>query len=220
MQALNRDVPTWLQHAKSGQLKLPRFQRFEAWGHNEVANLLEVVLRGLPIGAALILEVGNIEEFESRLISGVGNPTERCTEHLLDGQQRLTALWKSLHDLYEDRTYLVYFDNDEEHDGREVPRVAGIARWDRDGRRFPLWVDDPRSVYERGYFPLRLLKPGETAAEIRDWCDAAAKSDVQRSREIEDQVRPLREKISPSTCLTSPCQPELLRISLLMFSSR
>ena len=196
VQALNRDLPAWFQRANSGQLKLPRFQRFEAWGHNEVANLLEVVLRGLPIGAALILEVGNNEEFESRLISGVDNSRERCTEHLLDGQQRLTALWKSLHDLYEDRTYLVYLDNDEEHDGREVPKVDAIARWHhRDGRRFPLWVDEPKAIYDREYFPLRLLRPGETAAEIQAWCDAAAEGDLERSREIERQVRPLREQI-------------------------
>ena len=196
VQALNRNLPAWFQHAKCGQLKLPRFQRFEAWGHNEVANLLEVVLRGLPIGVALILHVGDNESFESRLISGVDSPTERCTEHLLDGQQRLTALWKSLHDLYDDRTYLVYLDNDQENDGRKVPRVHAIARWDRDGRRYPLWVDDSKSVYDREYFPLRLLKPGETAKEIRDWCDAAAEGDVTRSREIEDQVLPLREKNS------------------------
>ena len=213
VQALNRNIPDWFQHAKSGQLKLPRFQRFEAWGHNEVANLLEVVLRGLPIGAALILEVGNIEEFESRLISGVDRSTERCTEHLLDGQQRLTALWKSLHDLYEDRTYLVYLDNDEEHDGREVPRVDGIARWHRNGRRFPLWVDEPSAVYERGYFPLRLLRPGETAAEIQDWCDTAARGDLQQSREIERQVRPLRERIltfnMPYLALTAGTPPDV-----------
>ena len=197
VQALNRNVPAWFQRANSGQLKLPRFQRFEAWGHNEVANLLEVVLRGLPIGAALILEVGNKEEFESRLISGVVNSRERCTEHLLDGQQRLTALWKSLHDLYEDRTYLVYLDNDEEHDGRQVPRVDAIARWHgRDGRRFPLWVDDPRAIYDRGYFPLRLLRPGETVPEIQTWCDKAAEEgNFQRSRDIEHRVRSLREQI-------------------------
>ena len=118
-----------------------------------------------------------------------------ATEHLLDGQQRLTALWKSLHDLYEDRTYLVCFEADEEHDGRMVPRVHGLARWERNGLRYPIWVDNPKSVFERKYFPLRLLKPGETATEIRDWCDAAAEENIQKSRKIEDQVRPLREKI-------------------------
>ena len=195
MQALNRDLPTWFQYAKSGQLRLPRFQRFEAWGHNEVANLLEVILRGLPVGAALILNVGDEEQFESRPISGVDDVGPRCTEHLLDGQQRLTALWKSLHDLYEDRTYLVYFEADEEHDGRMVPRVHGIARWERNGLRYPIWTDNPKSVFEREYFPLRLLRPGETATEIQNWCDAAADNDLLKSREIESQVRPLREKI-------------------------
>ena len=41
VQALNRNLPDRFQHATSGQLKLPRFQRFEAWGDNEAANLLE-----------------------------------------------------------------------------------------------------------------------------------------------------------------------------------
>ena len=31
---------------------------------------------------------------------------EKVNEQLLDGQQRLTALWRSLRDKYEDRTYL------------------------------------------------------------------------------------------------------------------
>ena len=35
VQALNRNLPAWFQHAKSGQLKLPRFQRFEAWGKHQ-----------------------------------------------------------------------------------------------------------------------------------------------------------------------------------------
>ena len=40
VQALNRSLPDWFQHATSGQLKLPRFQRFGAWGHNEAAICL------------------------------------------------------------------------------------------------------------------------------------------------------------------------------------
>ena len=113
---------------------------------------------------------------------------------LLDGQQRLTALWKSLNDLYTDRTYLVYYE--EGDDRRKVPRVHGLARWRHDGRRYPIWVDDPPSVRDRGYFPLRLLRPGEVAfAEIRAWCDAAARDDIQRSRDIEDEIFPLRDRI-------------------------
>jgi hypothetical protein len=104
MQAQNRLLPEWFNRIQTGQIKLPRFQRYEAWGAAEVASLLEAVLRELPAGAALILEVGDSERFVSRSMEGAPPPSERVNEHLLDGQQRLTALWRSLNDLFEDRT--------------------------------------------------------------------------------------------------------------------
>jgi hypothetical protein len=110
MEARNRHLPEWFNRIRTGQLRLPRFQRHEAWSHSDVSGLLTTVLRGLPSGATLILEVGGEEPFISRPIVGAPVSTERVTEHLLDGQQRLTALWRSLNDHYEDRTYLVYFD--------------------------------------------------------------------------------------------------------------
>ena len=105
MEARNRRLPDWLGRVRTGQLKLPRFQRFESWAHSEVETLLDSVLRGRPVGAALVLAVGEREPFVSRTIEGATSPTERTTEHLLDGQQRLTALWKVLNDGYENRTY-------------------------------------------------------------------------------------------------------------------
>jgi len=112
MEARNRALPEWLNRVTSGQIRLPRFQRDEAWGHERVAKLLQTVLRGLPAGATLVLAVGDKEPFVSRPIVGVPNPTERATEHLLDGQQRLTALWRSFSDNYEDRTYFVKFESE------------------------------------------------------------------------------------------------------------
>ena len=41
----------------------PTFSATEAWSHSEVAGLVETVLRGLPSGATLILEVGDHEPF-------------------------------------------------------------------------------------------------------------------------------------------------------------
>ena len=109
---------------------------------------------------------------------------------------------------------LVYFEADEEHDGRMVPRVHGIARWERNGVRYPIWTDQPKSVFDREYFPLRLLRPGETAREIQDWCDAAAEKDLVKSREIESQVRPLREKIltfnMPYLALPAETPPDIV----------
>lgn len=137
MQAQNRLLPEWFNRIRTGQIRLPRFQRYEAWGAAEVASLLEAVLRALPAGAALILDVGDVEKFISRSMEGAPAPSERVNEHLLDGQQRLTALWKSLNDLYDDRTYFAYFDEDEET-GTEIIRIHGQARWLNQGRKFPL----------------------------------------------------------------------------------
>ena len=58
IEARNRPLHDWLRRVQTGQLVLPRFQRFESWGHGEVETLLDSVLRGRPIGAALVLDVG------------------------------------------------------------------------------------------------------------------------------------------------------------------
>ena len=171
MEARNRSLERWFPRVETGQVLLPRFQRHEAWTHKEVGALLESVLRELPTGAALTLAVGDEELFFSRPIVGAPKPTERVTEHLLDGQQRLTALWRSLHDDYPDRTYLVGRQTDEE--GEEQLVVKGEPRYDRKGQRFPLWVDDPAQCWSRGWIPVRLLNPQTAEDEIDDWLDAA-----------------------------------------------
>jgi hypothetical protein len=196
MKAENRLVPEWFELIREGQVRLPRFQRYEVWGHGEITSLMESVFRGLPSGATLVLQVGKKEPFVSRQITGAPDPTKRCLEHLLDGQQRLTALWKSLHDLYEDRTYFVYFKADEEHDGKEIPWVYGQARWWKDGTQFPIWCDDPREVFKRRYLPVSLMNPAESAfQEIRQWCDTATENNKRASRDLEESILNVRQRV-------------------------
>ena len=59
MEANNRTLPDWLTRIRTRQIMLPRFQRFEAWTHTTVTAVLNNVLRELPIGALLILVVGD-----------------------------------------------------------------------------------------------------------------------------------------------------------------
>ncbi len=194
--ARNRTLPEWFNRMRSGQIKLPRFQRYEAWGHNEIASLLEAVLRGLPAGAALVLEIGDREPFISRTMVGAPAPTERPNEHLLDGQQRLTAVWRSFHDLYPDRTYLVRLEDDVDHEGEQIWTVLGQARWHKKDRLYPLWVDDPSELRERDLIPLRLLQPGDVMSMIREWCDRATNDDVHASRDLESQILELRTRVA------------------------
>lgn len=176
MEARNRNLSDWFVRIKSGQVLLPRFQRHEAWGHKEVSSLLESVLDGLPTGALLVLEVGDEEPFVARPLVGAPQPTERVNEHLLDGQQRLTALWRSLHDDYDDRVYLIDVNGDQDADDEStVVRSESIRH--KNEQRYPLWLDEPEECFRRGLIPLRLCRPEAPSDEIRGWAESAAGSD-------------------------------------------
>jgi len=192
--AHDRFLPEWFNRIRSRQITLPRFQRFEAWGHSEVSDLLTTVLRGLPAGAALILEVGDEEKFRSRTMIDAPDSGERVTEQLLDGQQRLTALWRSLNDTYPDRTYLVQFEQDPS-DSQRLPRVYGQARWMKNGRRYPLWVDDPAECWKRETIPIRLLRPDDIFSDIRQWTRMAVADDYEQRDKLYDQIISLRDRV-------------------------
>lgn len=179
MHAHDRFLPDWFNRIRSRQLTLPRFQRFIAWGHGEISGLLTTVLRGLPSGAALILEVGDEEKFVSRTMADAPESGGKVTEQLLDGQQRLTALWRSLNDKYLDRTYLVGFEEDPHDSNKQLPVVHGLARWEKNGARYPLWIDSPRECWDRRLVPLSLLRPEDIKDEIDAWIEAAMPEDEQ-----------------------------------------
>jgi uncharacterized protein with ParB-like and HNH nuclease domain len=67
--ALNKELAQWYQEIFSGQIKLPRFQRYEAWDKGRIISFLNTVINNLPIGVALILDVAGTEKFVSRFIS-------------------------------------------------------------------------------------------------------------------------------------------------------
>jgi len=196
MEAQNRLLPQWFERIRTGQLRLPRFQRFEAWGPREISDLVETVLRGLPAGATLILQVGDEEKFISRPMVGAPDPSQSVNEHLLDGQQRLTALWRSLNDLYETRTYFVYEEADEEHEDQVVPRIHAQARWKRNGGFYPLWADQPAEIHARELIPLRLLRPGDMTREISRWCSEAAQSDHEATVDLMENILRLRDSVT------------------------
>ena len=122
MEARNRKLADWHGKILRGEIKLPRFQRFEAWDRARICSLIETVIRNLPLGITLILEVGDEEKFVSRFLETSPEGDGRVHEHLLDGQQRLTALWRAFHNNYEWETYFIYlkefdkYDNDEDRE--------------------------------------------------------------------------------------------------------
>jgi hypothetical protein len=126
MEARNRKIEDWYGKIKRGEIKLPRFQRFEAWDRHRICSLIEMVIHNLPLGITLVLEIGDNEKFISRFLETAPDHNGRVYEHLLDGQQRLTALWRSFHNNYPLETYFVYIEQFDDYPGDETREDLSI----------------------------------------------------------------------------------------------
>jgi hypothetical protein len=196
MQAFNRNLEGWFDKIRSGQLRLPRFQRHEAWERGNIVAVLDSVVRDLPIGSALIMEMGDSEAFVSRPLEGAPSPTERCTEHLLDGQQRLTALWKAFNGIYEDAAFFIDMKAAAATERDGSSRIVSVSRWpSTDGGWLPRWINDPLSVHARGLVPVSLIKPAENSPDRQAWCDAAVGNDLRASRQLDNAIRELQDRV-------------------------
>ena len=196
--AQNRTLPDWFTRIRTGQTVLPRFQRFETWSHSTITQMFNTILQDLPVGAVLVLEIGNEQPFISRPIKGAPETGERITEHLLDGQQRLTGLWRGLNNNYEDRTYFLNLlpDGEKDEETGTPYYVYSIARWkfNRDTNLRPFWADKPKDQWERRVIPLNLCKPDiDRAKKFRAWAKQAIQDQDERD-EITDQMSDIWEK--------------------------
>lgn len=189
MEARSKSVEDWFAMIRGGQVTLPRFQRFEAWRPNQIEGILENILRtpSLPVGALLVLEVGDQELFHSRPLSGAPAPTGLPQLNLLDGQQRVTALWKSLCGLYDDMVIFVSLENESVPDVQIVKRFISKA-----GNPMPAWAHDPVQTLERNLFPVTLLCPGsEGEKEMDQWCE-----DAGTDKAMDRAINKLRHRLA------------------------
>lgn len=178
--AQDRQVSVWFNKVESGEIKLPRFQRPQSWERNRVRSLLETVIKNLPLGITLLLNVDK-EQFVSRYLVTAPETGNRVTEHLLDGQQRLTALWRALHNNYTDVKYFIYlsqFDcNSSQNKEQEEFHVWYTARWNnKNGRLMPVWADLPKECFNRGLIPMDLFMPGDISSKYESWINEAVAS--------------------------------------------
>lgn len=206
MEARSKTIEAWFSMIEQGQIKLPRFQRHEAWRTQQIAGLFENILRTppLPVGVLLILEVGDKELFHSRPIVGAPVVKGRPSMHLLDGQQRMTALWRSLNDDYEDIRVFVRLTKEQagaedvdatESEEVERPLIEIVKRWERKGVMQPVWADDDVACIKRGLAPLAILRPGGVGeAAFKSWRDKLREAKAYTD-EIGDLASELRKRV-------------------------
>ncbi len=206
VEARNKKIEDWFAMVKQGQVVLPRFQRHEAWRHAQVVGLLENILRDppLPIGALLTLEVGDQELFHSRPIVGAPQPQSKPSMHLLDGQQRMTALWRSLTGDYRADGIEVFVslkakEEDEEDDKAETvdaPKVEAIKRWDRKGVMQPVWANDPVSMLQEDYIPATILCPGSMGEDALNAWEEAVEESGLLTKQLTKRTEALRQRVA------------------------
>ncbi|WP_333618437.1 GmrSD restriction endonuclease domain-containing protein [Dietzia sp.] len=179
---------------ETGRLRLPSFQRGVAWDAKRVESMLNTIISDLPLGVALVLNVGNEEKFVSRALHSAPDIRNQVAEHLLDGQQRLTALYRALRDNDEGATYFLHFpefDDDPTNDDLEISALRQ-ARWYKRDTKFPVWADSPKESLQRGLVPVRLLDPGED--RVQEWVEAAtahldATDDIDDIAELKARIK-------------------------------
>ncbi len=206
MEARSKTIEAWFSMIEQGQVKLPRFQRHEAWRPQQIAGLFENILRSpsLPVGVLLVLEVGDKELFHSRPIVGAPASGARPNMHILDGQQRMTALWRSLTDNYEDLKVFVRLKqptdagdagtvSEAEEDGGDLIHIE--KRWMTKNERRPAWADDDVQCIARGLAPISICRPGSAGeASFKAWRDRLRAADAFTD-DIGDLAGELRKRV-------------------------
>lgn len=88
-----------VKDVKSGDIKLPKFQRPFVWKKTDILKLLDSVYQGYPIGSVLLWLTREKLAAERKIADLEINerPDEYPTNYLLDGQQRLSTLCGALY---------------------------------------------------------------------------------------------------------------------------
>ena len=94
--SLDTDLSELMRDVESGKAQLPEFQRSWTWDDNRIIGILASLSQGYPMGAIMRLAYGNENvRFKYRTIEGV-KKVEIIPDYLvLDGQQRLTSIYRA-----------------------------------------------------------------------------------------------------------------------------
>ena len=193
-----RTIYQWMHAVSERSLGIPSFQREYVWDQKKIARFLEniIVHPDRPVGVFLVLNTGGNFIFPPRYIDGSGNDADlNCPELLLDGQQRLTALWKFLKN--EDDNYRYYVEFDERCKAKTIKYI----KRDPDGK--DKYSDCLGKEVEQSLFPACLLDPLKESTIIDRWIDkihtAAPSISKKKIEEIDILIKDTRKIFEQAT---------------------
>ncbi len=188
------DLSELLKKVRRGDLQLPEFQRDYVWGEEAIVGLFGSIAKGYPVGALLTLKRGGEVDFKPRGIDGTDVAHVQPDELLLDGQQRMTSLFKAL---YSENPALVITTRDKRelrYFYLDIPKAMSPAfsieeavesvgadrrRMKNFGRDIDRDLSTPMLEYEQHMFPLNRIF--DERDWVRDWRDYWKAKDVDVS---------------------------------------
>ena len=186
-----RTIGKWLDVIQDGHLALPRFQRESVWKAPMTNKFLESVLLhpDRPVGTFLVLETTSNEPvFPPRHFDGAEEADlNNCRDLLLDGQQRLTSLWKALKNRDDEVRYYIEFD-----DNYVMTRVRNFSLGSKKDDKY---FSTPESAYKEHLFPACLLDPLEDNSIVAKWVSKTNSTTVAQISRLISDTRAVFRKI-------------------------
>lgn len=119
-------------------------------------------------------------------------------------QQRMTALWRSLNDDYDDIRVFVRLTSEQagaedvdatESEEAERPLIEIVKLWKGKDALMPIWADDDVACIKRGLAPLAILRPGGAGeSAFKSWRDRLREAKVYTD-DIGDLASDLRKRV-------------------------
>ena len=183
-----------LRKVKIGEIQLPDFQRGWRWDDEHIRSLLASVSRTFPVGTVMTLANGGSVRFKPRPLEGTLPAIMDIIPDtlILDGQQRLTALFQSLMSgeavsikgtrmrrwYYLDMHECVTDESNREEAIVSVPEDRKLRKFK--GRRV-LDLSTSENEYANDMFPVRqIFDPDEWSWEYREFWRAQGHDSTKR----------------------------------------
>jgi len=199
-------VGEWLKKIKDGEVAIPRFQRGKVWNDRNVAELLEALFQRRPVGTLLLLEYSHSADGKDRHTFSPhpieGAPDLRTThakeekyaqlQLVLDGQQRLTALWSVFNDNESNEKEFFVRVEKESSGNLQTGEVDFFAGEQKKSLR------DPKTAWDRNLIPIWLLgEPGITRGkdDLKNWCQKATDNVADKCFDLLAEISGLSEKL-------------------------
>lgn len=180
--------------AERGELALPTFQRSYVWKSRQVIeDYVEAVFRNRPTGVFLVLKTDDAgPQLESRSLRGIDVDVSGASELLLDGQQRLTSLWRVLNGRTDNVTYYARVAGLSQFD-MHFAEVVSVSDRSADGKAWK----EPERAFAEDLVPLSILSNStkhHEMGEIWGWCKEAVDEPDDMLR-LRDALIPVGEEL-------------------------